>query len=110
MKCATAILGRRLLMPTAFVVALAAASLAAETYPSRPVTIIVPFAAGGPTDLVARVIADKMQAPLGQALVIENVGGAGGSIGVARVARAAPDGYTLSFGNWASHVGSGAGF
>jgi tripartite-type tricarboxylate transporter receptor subunit TctC len=109
MKCATAILGRRLLMPAAVVATLAAATLAAaETYPSRPVTIIVPFAAGGPTDLVARVIADKMQAPLGQALVIENVGGAGGSIAATRVARAAPDGYTLEIGNNGSNLLVGA--
>jgi tripartite-type tricarboxylate transporter receptor subunit TctC len=81
---------------------------AAQTYPSRPVTIIVPFAAGGPTDLVARVIADKMQAPLGQALVIENVGGAGGSIAATRVARAAADGYTVEIGNNGSNLFVGA--
>jgi tripartite-type tricarboxylate transporter receptor subunit TctC len=94
----------------AFVVAtLAAASPAlAQTYPSRPVTIIIPFAAGGPTDMVARVIADKMQAPLGQSLVIENVAGAGGSIAAARVARAAPDGYTIEIGNNGSNLLSGA--
>jgi tripartite-type tricarboxylate transporter receptor subunit TctC len=94
----------------AFVVAtLAVASPAlAQTYPSRPVTIIVPFAAGGPTDMVARVIADKMQAPLGQSLVIENVAGAGGSIAAARVARAAPDGYTIEIGNNGSNLLSGA--
>ena len=80
----------------------------AQTYPSRPITIIVPFAAGGPTDLVARVIADKMQAPLGQTIVIENIAGAGGSIASTRVARAAPDGYTLEIGNNGSNLLSGA--
>jgi tripartite-type tricarboxylate transporter receptor subunit TctC len=94
----------------AFVVAtLAAASPAqAQNYPSRAITIIIPFAAGGPTDMVARVIADKMQAPLGQSLVIENVAGAGGSIAATRVARAAPDGYTLEIGNNGSNLLSGA--
>jgi tripartite-type tricarboxylate transporter receptor subunit TctC len=82
----------------------AASSAAAQTYPSRPVTIIVPFAAGGPTDLVARVVADKMQAALGQALVIENVAGAGGSIAATRVARSAADGYTLELGNNGSNL------
>ncbi len=100
---------RRFLALATCVVTFAAASLAAaETYPSRPVTIIVPFAAGGPTDMVARVIADKMQGPLGQALVIENVAGAGGSIAAARVARAAADGYTLEIGNNGSNLLTGA--
>ncbi len=103
------ILRRRFLALAACVAALAAASLAtAETYPSRPVTIIVPFAAGGPTDMVARVIADKMQGPLGQALVIENVAGAGGSIAATRVARATADGYTLEIGNNGSNLLVGA--
>jgi tripartite-type tricarboxylate transporter receptor subunit TctC len=104
-----AILHRRFLALAAFFTTLAAASPApAETYPSRPVTIIVPFAAGGPTDMVARVIADKMQGPLGQSLVIENVAGAGGSIAAARVARAAADGYTLEIGNNGSNLLVGA--
>jgi tripartite-type tricarboxylate transporter receptor subunit TctC len=104
-----AILRRRFLAPAAVVAVLTATSLAAaETYPSRPVTIIVPFAAGGPTDMVARVIADKMQGPLGQSLVIENVAGAGGSIAAARVARAAADGYTLEIGNNGSNLLVGA--
>ncbi len=80
----------------------------AQTYPTRPITINVPYAAGGPLDVMARVIADGMRGPLGQTVVIENVAGAGGSIGVARVARAAPDGYTISAGNWSSHVATGA--
>jgi tripartite-type tricarboxylate transporter receptor subunit TctC len=80
----------------------------AEDYPSRTITMVVPFPAGGGTTLLARVLAEQMKTELGQAVIIENVGGAGGSIGVARVARATPDGYTLVFGNWASNVGSGA--
>jgi tripartite-type tricarboxylate transporter receptor subunit TctC len=80
----------------------------AQTYPTRPITMNVPYAAGGPLDVMARVIADGMRATLGQTIVIENVAGAGGSIGVARVARAAADGYTISAGNWSSHVATGA--
>ena len=78
----------------------------AQTYPSRPVTIIVPFPPGGSTDTAARIIGDRMRQPLGQTVVIENVGGAGGSIAVARLARAAPDGYTIDIGQWDTHVGA----
>ena len=80
----------------------------ADDYPTRTITMVVPFPTGGATTLLARILAERMKTELGQTVVIENVGGAGGSIGVARVARAAPDGYTLVFGNWASNVGSGA--
>src|SRR5262245_27695668 len=80
----------------------------AQAYPTRPITVVVPFPAGGPTDTIARVIADRMQLSLGQPLIIENVTGASGSIAVGRVARAAPDGYTLSFGTWSTHVVNGA--
>ena len=80
----------------------------AQTYPSRPITMIVPFAAGGPTDTLARLLGERMRVSLGQTVVIENVTGAGATIGVGRAAQAAPDGYTLSIGNWTSHVGSGA--
>src|SRR5499427_7681712 len=76
----------------------------AQTFPSRPVTIVVPFAAGGPIDTLARVLAERMRASLGQPVVVENVSGAAGSIGVGRVARAAPDGYTLVAGFWGTHV------
>ena len=72
----------------------------AQTYPSSPVTLVVPFPPGGPTDTVGRVMADHMKTTLGQTVVVENVTGAGGTIGMARVARAAPDGYTLSIGQW----------
>src|SRR3982751_3259260 len=78
----------------------------AQTYPSRPITLIVPFPPGGSTDAAARIIAERMRTTLGQSVVIENVGGAGGSIGVGRVARAAPDGYTFDIGQWDTHVGS----
>jgi len=78
----------------------------AQTYPSRSITLVVPFPPGGSTDVVARIMAERMRPLLGQALVIENVGGAGGSIGVGRVARAAPDGYTIDIGQWDTHVGS----
>jgi tripartite-type tricarboxylate transporter receptor subunit TctC len=80
----------------------------AQAYPSRPITMIVPYAAGGPTDTVGRVVAERMRAELGQPVVLENVGGAGGSIGLGRVARAAPDGYTINVGNWSAHVINGA--
>jgi tripartite-type tricarboxylate transporter receptor subunit TctC len=79
-----------------------------QTYPARPVTMIVPFPAGGGSDILARIVADGMRQSLGQPVIIENVGGAGGTIGTTRVARSTPDGYTIGFGQWTSHVGSGA--
>src|SRR5262245_34500074 len=82
----------------------------AHPYPSRPVTMIVPAPAGGPTDAIARSLAEGMRRPLGQPVVIENVGGASGTIGVGRAVRAAPDGYTFSIGNWPFHVLNGAIF
>jgi tripartite-type tricarboxylate transporter receptor subunit TctC len=80
----------------------------AETYPSKPITLIVPFPAGGPTDTVARIMSDHMSKTLGQQLLVETITGAGATIGVGRVVNAAPDGYTLGIGNWSSHVGSPA--
>ena len=80
----------------------------AQQYPVRPITMVVPFAAGGPTDTLARILATHMKGSLGQSVIIENTTGAEGSIGVGRVARAAPDGYTLSIGHWGTHVVSGA--
>jgi tripartite-type tricarboxylate transporter receptor subunit TctC len=80
----------------------------AQTYPSRPITLIVPFAPGGLTDVIARLLAEGMRTPLAQAVIVENVGGASGSIGAGRVARAAPDGYTLVVGIWNTHVANGA--
>jgi tripartite-type tricarboxylate transporter receptor subunit TctC len=78
----------------------------AQTYPSRQITIVVPFPPGGSTDVAGRIMAEKMRPLLGQPVIIENVGGAGGSIAVGRVARAAPDGYTIDIGQWDTHVGS----
>jgi len=80
----------------------------AETFPSRPITIIVPFSAGGPSDAMARILAERMKLSLGQAVLIENVTGAGGSIGVGRAVHAAADGYTISFGHLGTHVCNGA--
>jgi tripartite-type tricarboxylate transporter receptor subunit TctC len=79
-----------------------------QTYPSRPITIVVPFPAGGPTDSLARVMSERMKASLGQPVIIENVTGAAGTIGVGRVVRAVPDGYTMSIGHWQTHVVNGA--
>src|SRR5687767_12609177 len=75
---------------------------------NRPITMIVPFPAGGGSDSLARILADHMKGTLGQPIVVENVTGASGSIGVARAVRAPADGHTISFGQWASHVGAGA--
>jgi tripartite-type tricarboxylate transporter receptor subunit TctC len=83
-------------------------SALAENFPSHPITIIVPFSAGGPSDAMARVLAERMKATLGEALLIENVTGAGGSIGVGRAVRSPPDGYTISFGHLGTHVANGA--
>src|SRR5262245_12105386 len=80
----------------------------AQAYPSRPVTLIVPVPPGRGADPIARILADHLTVTLGQPVVVENVTGAGGSIGVSRAARAAPDGYTVSIGNWLSHVGASA--
>jgi tripartite-type tricarboxylate transporter receptor subunit TctC len=78
----------------------------AQTYPSRSITLVVPFPPGGSTDAAARIMAERMRASLGQPIVVENAGGAGGSIAVGRVARSAPDGYTFDIGQWDTHVGS----
>ena len=80
----------------------------AQTYPTRPITMIVPFPAGGPTDAVGRVVAERMRRLLGQTVIIENVSGADGNIGVGRAARATPDGYTIVLGNTSTHVLNGA--
>jgi len=80
----------------------------AQAYPTRPITVIVPFAAGGPTDAVGRLLAERMRGALGQSVTVENSSGAAGTIGVGRVARAVPDGYTLSLGIWGTHVVNGA--
>jgi tripartite-type tricarboxylate transporter receptor subunit TctC len=82
----------------------------AETYPSRPITIVVPFPAGGPTDALGRVLADRMTRALNQSVIVENVTGAGGTIGAAHVAHSTPDGYTTILGHWQTHVVNGATF
>ena len=80
----------------------------AQNYPSRPVTLIVPFSAGGPSDVMARILAERMKVALGETVLIENVTGAGGSIGTGRAVRSPPDGYTVSFGHLGTHVANGA--
>jgi tripartite-type tricarboxylate transporter receptor subunit TctC len=80
----------------------------AQAYPSRPITLVVPFAPGGANDVIGRILAPGMRASLGQTIIIENVAGASGSLGTGRVARAAPDGYTLVVGYWGTHVANGA--
>lgn len=81
---------------------------AAQPYPSRPITMVVGFPAGGAADAIARLMAEGMKNSLGRPVIVENVGGASGSIGAGRVARAAPDGYTIGFGSWSTHVINGA--
>ena len=94
----------RYLAVLAIVIA-AAVDARAQSYPSKPVTILVPFAAGGITDIVARIVGERMKNSLGQPVIIENVGGAGGTIAVTRLHRSPPDGYTVVVGQWTSHVG-----
>ena len=98
---------KRLICVVALAAALAGITNAgAQVFPSRPITLIVPFPPGGSTDVAARILAERMRPLLGQPVIIENVGGAGGSIAVGRLARAAPDGYTIDIGQWDTHVGS----
>jgi len=80
----------------------------AQSYPARPVTLVAPFPAGGPVDTIARILGEHLQGLLGQPFIVEDIAGAAGSIGVGRVARAAPDGYTLSVGQWSTHVANAA--
>jgi tripartite-type tricarboxylate transporter receptor subunit TctC len=80
----------------------------AQDYPSRPIIMIVPLAIGGSTDVIARIMAEGMRASLGQPVIVENVTGAGGSIGIGRVVRAAPDGYTIGIGQWGTNMANGA--
>jgi tripartite-type tricarboxylate transporter receptor subunit TctC len=84
------------------------ASATAQVYPSHPVKLNVAFAPGGPMDTAGRILAEGMRGPLGQPVIVENVNGAAGTIGVGQVARAAPDGYTVSIGGWNTHVVNGA--
>ncbi len=105
------LLRRRFLQLAASAVALPAMphiASAQSPYPSKPITMVVPYAAGGPTDTIARILAERMRVSLGQTVIIENTTGAGGTIAVGRVARAAPDGYTIGIGQNGSHVVTGA--
>jgi tripartite-type tricarboxylate transporter receptor subunit TctC len=100
---------RKLLLACTLAVTLGGVgSAAAQVYPSHPITMVVGYSAGGPTDVLARILAERMKVSLGQPIVIENVTGASGSIGTGRAARAAADGYTLSIGDWSTHVINGA--
>jgi tripartite-type tricarboxylate transporter receptor subunit TctC len=99
---------KRLSVAVALAILAGTAGATAQSYPSRPITMIAPFAAGGVTDIVARIVSERMKTSLGQPVIVENVGGAGGTLGVTRLHRAAPDGYTLAIGQWTSHVGAGA--
>jgi tripartite-type tricarboxylate transporter receptor subunit TctC len=86
----------------------APATATAQGYPSKPIVIVVPFSAGGPTDVFARILAERMRKTLGQPILVENTTGAGGTIATARVIRAAPDGHMVSIGHWGTHVVNGA--
>src|SRR5882757_687326 len=94
-----------------FILAFFAASIgsaATQVYPSRPIILVIPAPAGGPGDALARLLGETMRASLGQPIIIENIGGANGTIGTSRVARAVPDGYTLILGNWNSQMAASA--
>jgi len=80
----------------------------AEKFPTHPITIVVPFSAGGPSDAMTRILAERMKSTLGEAILVENTTGAGGSIGVGRVVHSPPDGYTVGFGHLGTHVANGA--
>jgi tripartite-type tricarboxylate transporter receptor subunit TctC len=97
---------RKLRVAIALTVFFNMAGVQAQTYPTRSITLVVPFPPGGSTDVAARIMAERMRPLLNQPVIIENIGGAGGSIGVGRVARAVPDGYTIDIGQWDTHVGS----
>src|SRR3954465_8427626 len=95
---------KKILALTAAFILGALENATAQTYPSQPITMLVGYAVGGPSDTIARIMADRMKAALGQPVIIENVTGAAGSLAVGRGARAAPDGYTLVMGDWSTHV------
>src|SRR3954454_7581082 len=98
---------RRIFLAVLAVLAFGSAAIA-QNFPSHPITIIVPFSAGGPSDVMSRILAERMKTTLGETIQIENVTGAGGSIGVGRAVRSPPDGYTISFGHLGTHVANGA--
>src|SRR5918997_2308891 len=94
---------KKIALAIAAVAGLAATGAQAQGYPTRPITMIVPFAAGGPTDVIARIVTDHMSRTLGQQIVIENVAGAGGTTGITRAAQSQPDGYTIMMGHMGTH-------
>jgi len=93
-----------LMLGAGLVAALATGTAGAQTFPSKSITMVVPFSAGGPTDTLARILGERMSRTLGQTVIVENITGAAGTLGVARVVRAAPDGYTIGIGHWSTHV------
>jgi tripartite-type tricarboxylate transporter receptor subunit TctC len=99
---------RSLLAACALLLTFATCAPAAEKFPSHPITIVVPFSAGGPSDAMMRILGERMKVTLGEAILVENTTGAGGSIGVGRVVRSPPDGYTIGFGHLGTHVANGA--
>src|SRR3982750_1875825 len=98
---------RRIFLAVLAVLAFGSAAIA-QNFPSHPITVIVPFSAGGPSDAMARILAERMKLRLGETILVENVTGAGGSVGVGRAVRSPPDGYTISFGHLGTHVANGA--
>src|SRR3979490_3265924 len=99
---------RRAVLGALIGLSMSGAAAVADNFPSHPITIVVPFSAGGPSDAMARILAERMKTTLGEAILIENVTGAGGSIGVGRAVRSPPDGYTITFGHLGTHVANGA--
>ncbi len=100
---------RKLLFAAACAAALSSTAPAtAADYPSRPITMVVPLSVGGSTDVIGRIVAQGMGEALGQTIVVENTGGAGGTIGEGRISRATPDGYTIGIGQWGTNVATGA--
>jgi tripartite-type tricarboxylate transporter receptor subunit TctC len=99
---------RKIILAALAALLIPGANARADSFPSHPITVIVPFSAGGPSDALMRIMGERMQRTLGETILIENVTGAGGSLGVGRVVRAAPDGYTIGFGHLGTNVANGA--
>src|SRR5713226_7605864 len=99
---------RRAVLAAFIALLISGGNASADKFPSHPITIVVPFSAGGPSDAMTRILAERMQRTLGETILVENVTGAGGSLGVGRVVRSAPDGYTVGFGHLGTHVANGA--